>query len=783
MHAFQRRILSRSILLAFSAPGLLACASAQAQAQEVVAAEAPALAAPAAEQPAAKAGGIETVVVTARRKKERMQDVPTAITAISAKEIENMKIETITDVGQNVPNVQVSQQGGALAPEFHVRGIANGSLNVQVDSGIGAYVDGVYLGRVAASAFEIADLAQIEVMRGPQGTLFGRNSTGGAINLITADPTGVTGINAEVGFSKYKGRHQKVGIDFPSVAGLAARLTVSHRESDGYVTNTAPIQTFKVAGWGDFTTSRNAPANDADAALLSLQYKGVDKLVLDYKFDYSRSTQTIDYRQILNLDAGVSTGFAAVSVPVGFGYMRSLPATFESPAGMEVQGHAFKANYAINDQISAKYIGAYREYHIDYGMNAVFGAGLWTDGTTFGAPMLALRKERQHQSSHELQLLGKSGPLDWIAGLFYFDESASNDNPVMLAALGFPGIKPGVAYTINPDTDYLVGQKDSAVNKSSAAYAHASWEFGGAWVLSGGLRHTRDKRSEHVDNAGRLAFGSTVILPGFLNQDFVYEGSHTDYDVSATFKFGKDTSAYAKYSTGYVSGGILMGISFLPETVTSLEAGIKSTMLDNRLRSNLAVFEMRRKNLQFEGFSGAGYSMTNDGTAKTTGLELELMYKPSDALTLNGSLGISSVSNSGQYRTFQPKQTASFGAEYKFARIFNEVLPTLRVDGTYMAESNRLSCPAGMDAARNICTGNLNAALDARAVIPAAKQLNARLSFSNISVASGTGKLSFWGRNLLDQNKSSYMYSLGGDTVSGIFQAPRTFGVDFAVSF
>ena len=273
------------------------------------------------------------------------------------------------------------------------------------------------------------------------------------------------------------------------------------------------------------------------------------------------------------------------------------------------------------------------------------------------------------------------------------------------------------------------------------------------------------------------------MVPGFVNSDFSYSGSHTDYDLSGTYKFTKDSSAYLKYSTGYVSGGTLMGVSFLPETVKSIEAGIKSVMLDNRLRADLAIFQMKRNNQQIEGFGANGYNMANAGTGTIKGLEFEATYKPVDNLTLNGSLGVSVVHNSGQYRTYQPKHTASFGVEYVFPQFGDGIVPTFRVDGTYMSESNRLNCPAGMDAARNECTGTANLPLDALAVIPATKQLNARMTFSNIPVASGSGKVSFWARNLLDKRDSSYMYSLGGNTIAGIFHAPRTFGVDFSVSF
>ncbi|HNC69785.1 MAG TPA: TonB-dependent receptor, partial [Pseudomonadales bacterium] len=145
-----------------------------------------------------RATQIEEVMVTARRVAEDIQSVPTAISAIGAKDLAGLRIEGFQTVGQTIPNLYINKQGGSpAAPQMNMRGVSNGSLNPEVDSGIGLYVDGIYLSRSGAAAFEMADLERIEVMRGPQGTLFGRNSTGGAINLITARPPGEAGLRLD----------------------------------------------------------------------------------------------------------------------------------------------------------------------------------------------------------------------------------------------------------------------------------------------------------------------------------------------------------------------------------------------------------------------------------------------------------------------------------------------------------------------------------------------------------------------------------------------------------
>ena len=823
--------LARSIAMAFAAPlllGLPAMAQQAAPAPADAASAAPAAAtaaqapvpadaasappaanvAPAPAAPASTAATpgaderatvLETVVVTARRTKEKLQEVPTAVTAISMKNIEDLKIDGFQTVGQTVPNVYIQKQGGSpQAPQMQIRGVSNGSLNMQVDSGIGLYVDGVYMGRPGAAAFDLADLERVEVLRGPQGTLFGRNATGGAINLITAGPTGEFGFHGEIGFGNFNDRRQKATVNLPEWNGLAARITLGHTQTDGDVTNTATKRTFVFPEpFGAVTTTDRGGDVRSDAGLIALRYSGVKDLKVDYKVDFTNWKGTMNYRQVGSLDptpcdpvnAPLNCLLPLMTVvsPFDLSFTRKdhLAVPLDGAASNDVLGHSLVAEYEINKNLTAKYILGYRQYDLKATGNQVYGASEYIDtngvvGPAGGVftPLYAMRREKQHQQSHEVQLIGKAGPVDWLAGLFFFEEKGSVNNPVSLfRSYGSNGV-------VNPISvagfDYFVGQNVTVKNQSTAAYGHATWHVG-QFDVSGGLRYTKDKRSEHVIAGGLIG----AVTPG--DQDFSYSGSNSDYDASVTYKINPDTNVYGKVATGYVSGGTLFGNRFDPDKMTAYELGFKSNLLNNKLRFNAALFQQKRKDVQIEGFTQIGYFMGKGRGITADGLELELTYVPITGLTLNGSYGYTKVKSSGDLRSFQPKQTAYVGAEYRFARLDNGVSPSLRVDASWHSKATRLYCPAGQNQtpATDICTGTAIPALDEAAMIEASTQVSARLSFADFKLDSkgSTARVSFWGRNLLNEQKKEFPFTLGGSTITSTYRLPRTSGVDLCVFF
>jgi iron complex outermembrane receptor protein len=758
--------LARSIAMAFAAPLMLAMPVMAQQAAPAAASEGSA--------------ALEEVVVTARRTKEKLQDVPTAVTAISLKDLAELKIEGFESIAQTVPNVYIQKQGGsASTAQMQIRGISNGSLNQQIDSGIGLYVDGVYFGRPGAAAFDMADLERVEVLRGPQGTLFGRNATGGAINLITSGPTGQFGGNFEVGFGNFNQRRVKGTINTPEFNGLSARITLGHTESDGDVKNTAPKQTFTFTGplgpYSTLTTNERGGDNKTDGGLIALSYKGVKDLKVDYKFDFSDWKGTLNYRKSADIVNGV---------PVGFDYTDSLYIPLEGVAKNNVRGHSLVVEYALSKQLTVKYIGGFRNYDLDVPGNQVFGDGGTTDlgNGSIGTSLFAKRAEKQRQSSHELQLIGTVGKVDWLAGLFTFEEKGNVNGPIIFGT-NFGGVPIGPTNTIDPAAfNYFLGQDTDIKNKSDAAYAHATWHVDDKLAVSGGIRHTRDNRSEHIIAAGTL--GATLGKPPV---DSTFSGKHTDYDASITYKISPEASVYGKYATGYVSGGTLLGTKFDPEQMKAFEVGFKSELLERRLRLNVALFQQKRKDAQIEFFDGntGGYLMGKSDT-KASGLEIEANMKVTKDLSLNAAYGLTEARQSGDLRVTQPKHTLYIGADYKFQRWENGILPSVRVDANWRSDHYTMKCPAGtaQDPGKDTCSGAVNVALNEATKLKANTQLSARATLADIKLfGEATGRLSIWGRNLLNTHELEYNFSLGATTIANTFQRPRTFGVEFAMDF
>lgn len=742
---------------------------------------------------------LEEIVVTARRKQESLQDVPTSVSAVGREDLEALQIDGFQSVGQTVPNVYIQKQGGMpTAPQMQIRGVSNGSLNYQVDSGIGMYVDGVYIGRASGASFDLADLERVEVLRGPQGTLFGRNSTGGAINLITSEPTGELGAKLQVGLGNFEARRYKATLELPEWNGFKARLNLSHSEEEGDVDNLAEKRTFVFPEpFGAITTNDRGGDNETDAVFLAVKYEGIESLTLDYKYDRSDWEGTMNYRQVGNMgpcaDFNTTPGQCIISsglvravhpLSLSFDYEDAQAVPLESTGRLDVRGHSLTAEYELTDTISVKYIGGYREHELDVGGNQVWGGGEYiNDGMLPGpvggvfTPLFAMRIESQEQTSHEIQLLGGDDNLDWIVGAFFYEEEGHVNAPILLSRV----IGDTSTTDINPidaaNFDYFVGQNVKVRNESSAVYAHATYHLGD-FDISGGVRYTEDDRQEDVIAAGLIG----LFTP---SAEFSTNGSHTDYDFSVTYNLSNDANVYFKYATGYVSGGTIFGNAFDEEEMVSYEIGIKSDLLDHRLRVNAALFNQKRTDVQIEGFTGVGYFMGVGRDVSVDGVELEVTYMPMESLTLNASYGYTDVDNSGDLRTFQPKQTAYLGMQYDFAPFDNGVQASFRMDMSWRDDVHRLLCEAGQDQvpASDVCVGTADEALDDLAQIDASTMLGAQLSIADIPVGDTSARVSIWGRNLLDEDGKEYGFTLGGPTLTSTFVRPRTYGVDVSIEF
>lgn len=740
-------------------------------------------------------GGLADIVVTARKRSESLQNVPTAVTALGPEEIADLQIESFQDVGKTAPNVVIQKQAGSpTAPQFNIRGVSSGSINFQIDSGVALYVDGVYLGRPGNSAFDLADIERIEVLRGPQGTLFGRNSTGGAISFVTTAPTGEFGVILDGTLGNYERRRGRITINTPEWNGLSARVTYAHDENTGYVKNSGPRRTYLYpAPFGPQTSAGSFGANNNESVFAAVRYTGIDNLTVDYRFDYADLVTTLDAMQLLNGGTafdGITNfpnqpalgGTAAQSLT----RLSRVPLDGIAPAAQKTWGHSLTAVYDLNDMLTVKYIGAVRGFKVDSSSDLDGNALVDPYGATGGyfQALAAVRHATQRQWSHELQLLGHTDRLDFVGGLFYYREKAHLDSPTIFGLL----TQPGQPIPIDNPGSYLAGgDLLDVLNKSYAAYAHIDFRLIDALELSAGTRYSYDNRTED----DLIASPRSPTIP---RGRFTAKQGRFDYDASLRYEFAPDSSVYAKFTTGFVSGGIFHGAEFDPETIKSYEIGLKTEFLNRRVRINAAVFQADRTALQVTGFdpNQGGNILLNTGTERARGIEVETTVIPVDGLTLSANYGFTDVDPKAEssnpaataVRTYQPRHTAYLAARYELPEFDGGTKLSFRVDGQYEGDHFRLQCPIGaVQSPTEGCLGSGDTALDRALVIPSSWQIGARITLADIPVGSAKGRVSLWGKNLNNSDKPEFLFPIFDTWTVGTFQAPRTYGLDFGIEF
>jgi iron complex outermembrane receptor protein len=739
---------------------------------------------------AAPSTGLEEVVVTARRTRENQQEVPTAVTSLSQKELADQKIQGFDNVGQSVPNLNVQKQfGSGSAPLFSMRGQDGGGVALQTDNRIGLYIDGVYLGRSGSSAFALADLCRVEALRGPQGTLFGRNATGGAINMITCAPTGQFGGTIEAGIGNYNLRHLRASVNSDEVMGFSAKLTLLHDQHDGYVKNGTPgVVTPLSEPFGNVVSARDFGRDKTSSVGLALRYKGIQNLTVDYKFDHTEKKNTQFAPQLLALNApGASFLYGTPDNGVtGAPTMERqgvVNANFMGTGSLLVEGHSLTAEYALTPTLTVKNIASYRRMRENTGGNDIDGAspnGNFLANAGIPAPagnttcyICSVGYLQQQQFSNELQVLGSSGPWNWIGGLFYFRESGRADNPVFIGGNFSPtGVNTVGTLSRFTPSDYFAGSDAAAINQSVAGYGSLKYKVNDDLTLATGVRRTRDKRTEQLLRSP---------APTRIDGDAAF--GYTDFDIAANYKLTAATNSYVKYGTAHLSGGIQSGLAFAPESNRAIEAGIKSDLLNRRLRINAAVFQNKVGNQQLAQFSTTtGFQTLNVGRATQRGFELEVTARPISSLTLGANYGYVKATTDNGLASLTPKQTLYVSSEYRFAPIGNGMLPSLRVDVNWRDKQAAGACAVGFAATPSGCVSNGGTAMDVQ--IPARTNLGARFSLADIALGANTsGRFSLWGRNLLNSDKLQFARDLGNGLVIGSFEEPRTFGVDFTVDF
>jgi iron complex outermembrane receptor protein len=623
-------------------------AGAQASHAQTPAADSPAQAAAAAPGIAAADTTIQEIVVTATKRATSLQDTPVAVTALSASALQDAHVQTIADVVHLVPSFQATIEGDHGVITMTLRGIGNDSAKTEyADPEVALFIDGIYAPRAEGAAALLFDLSSIEVLRGPQGTLWGRNSTVGAVNMQTAKPVlNDTSGNVEGGIGTYNRYGMRGAFNVPLTDTMAMRLAFVHEQHDGYVDYQPaphPSLASQQAAYNASSASAQVPfqplnpnlfvqagprynAQDQSAARLSLLWKPMGTLAWNISYEYFLDRGTPNMNLLQDPRPGTPFWSALISVKP---YLDRTVHTVRS-----------RVDYSINDDLNLAYIAGYSRFSGSSDFDQAGGATVPTSFTT-GATYQEDRTNSSHYSnySHELELQSAgTKTVDWILGLYY----AAEDNAIRFDIPIFNGTQQG---TVAWQGSFI--QPKETV-ETEAAFGQATWNATDTVHLTGGLRFTHDDRKNEGGINWGWAYNPTVpqvpIDPGFnpaapgsgfsgSHNDGHFTGSKTTWLARANYDITHEFLGYVSISTGYKSGGLQDGgVHYGPETLTNYEVGTKSTLLGGKLRFNNAAYYEDFKDFQFSApvtnpNGTHSLATSNAEGAKVYGLESELAAK------------------------------------------------------------------------------------------------------------------------------------------------------------
>ncbi len=597
------------------------------------------------------------IVVTARKREESLQLVPVSVTAISAANLEAKSLTTLRDVGQFTPNFSFSShgQGGSSAGLIYIRGIGQSDPHLTNEPGVGIYLDGVYFGRMQGLDLDMMDLERIEILRGPQGTLFGKNTIGGAVNIVSAKPSNDFAARAQITTGRYDRIDATASVNLPVVEDrLAVRLSGSTRNRDGF---------------GERMNGEDMGDVDSLSGRASILITPNENLELLAAIDGSRIREKGPVRKLLATSQPFAIGLMNMFIdpPYDDRWLTDSDFTNYSTGGnaskSDLWGASFTATWKIGDY-SVKSITAYRNNKSYYDVDAD------------GSPIDIIDEDargKQDQFSQEFQVNGVSfdDRLTWVAGVYYFTEDGKvNMTDVVLLPLYY-----AIGMELNFNTNLHID------NKSYAAYAQGTYAVTDQLNLTAGLRYTYEKKYGDVYRFRPLT--GEVLIP-FTSDKENWEAFSPR--VGLEYRWNDDIMTYVSAAHGFKSGGFngradaADGFtSYDPEKVWTFEAGWRSDLLEKKLRFNATVYLSKYRDIQFTVIKGNENAqptsqVDNAGKATIKGAEIELVAVPVQGLTLNAALGLtdaeytqvdpgSDITTSSHF-VKTPKWTATVGGQY-----------------------------------------------------------------------------------------------------------------------
>ncbi|MAC33010.1 MAG: hypothetical protein CME38_05320 [Haliea sp.] len=636
---------------------------------------------------------LEEVVVTARKRAESLQETPLAVTALDAEALRDANVRNLADLNKLAPNIDVVEaNGSAPIASVYIRGVGQRNTGENIDSGVGIYIDDIYLSRPDGALLDLNDIQSVQVLRGPQGTLFGKNTTGGALVFTTNRPVDVLEAQLGVRVGNYDRRDADFVLNIPLGERLATRISGVSRQRDGHIRNLIDGEDYM--------------DEDRQSLIWQTRWWATPDLVVDLNLNWAETDQTMRPQkcrvvegargwQAALFDAlaiGPATGrttadFCRDAAEAGGGDPRKVLSDLGGDYQAENRGASLVAEWAINDDLSLKSVTGWRYTEAAQNDELDHTAIPFLHRTNTVHPRGGPGESDQY--TQEFQLIGSAVDerLQYVAGLYWFREESDGRETANYLGPFDPAL--ANLFFLNTSASELATE-----NEARAAFAQLEWEFTANWRTTLGLRYTEEdrelRRTRYIPDPATLdASGGPVTAlggglyavqrPGFVYNpafgflvDDIASGETSDSDVSpmASIQYLLDPgdwidqgSLYLTWSEGFLSGGLSEAPSgqleiFQPEEVENWELGFKLDLLDRRLRLNGALFYSDYTNRQLTTLvinpevSSPSPATINAAESTIQGFELETSWLPVPNLLV----GFNATFTDGDIQEFMDQQ-------------------------------------------------------------------------------------------------------------------------------
>lgn len=679
---------------------------------------------------------LQVVTVTAQKRVEASSKVPVSLSVVSAEDLKSKGISTAANLTELVPNVQIGE-GNAGGMEITIRGIGNSDNTERGDPQTAFHVDGIYIGRPQGAGATFFDLERVEVLRGPQGTLYGRNANAGAVNVITRKPTNRLEGEVDVEYGDYNTRQIEAVLNVPVAQSFALRAVISSQRHDGY------SQTANATD--GFTHDRDDQDNFSGRVLGLLKF-----------------SPTASWSVSVDASRNRGVGQAAFDVTSG-----QLPLNRQQTP--QVEGHIDDRGTGVTSELKvglgfadAVYLFGHRETNRNEQTSQGSAPSTYTNYT-----------DAFHQNSHEVRLSSADmGALQWVAGLYYFKETGNDVNLDVLLPAVFGGGR-AIHFIQNP-----------VISESKAGFGQMTYSVAPDWRATLGLRTNSDSKSRK----GQTRVGPNDTPIGVVGNSADGSWNKLTYRAGIEHDLSSTQMVYVSIATGYKAGGFNDGngvvgdpnynpnLYYKPETITSIEAGLKGRYLDNKLELGASVFHYSYQDLQVSAVVNNSLNTANAAKAAIDGLELEGRAAVTAGGRLNFALGLLS-SSYDQY-------TAPNGTDFKGRALDRSPKGTLTLGYTQnwdLADDSQITAYVGTRYSSSYTLTDPGTATQAPRTFVQSATTKSSITLGYWS-PSDRWHVELFGKNLESKSTATALFGLNGQDFAYLSE-PRTFGARAGLKF